>query len=274
MMARPLNYCRSMVKQFSSAMSISGFPIENKQILSHAIDLASASNKFIMPDGGRLFDDKEFKALDENEPLRLPFPMIAMEYEQTIENDNDQSEGRTLKSSKRIVFAREGGEQIYVFVCCWVDSHGIWGPLPSEVAIPVTGYLDRTKKSRDGRVLIKAQLQHNIIPLSDFSDEIGALLCLLNSLQCSNVKIENHVPKSNGKKIKTPHAFDSYHFLTIDPPKQPPGTRGSGSHRSPREHLRRGHIRRLEDRKIWVNASVVCAGAAGKVLKDYRVQAH
>lgn len=273
MTIHPLNYCRSMVKQFTSSIAIPSFPLENKRMLSHAVDLAQSSKKFIMPSGGRLFDDKEYKALDETEALRLPYPMIAMEYEQTIENDYDEAIGRTSKSSKRIVFARERDDHIYIFVCCWLDSMGMWGPLPSEAAIPVKGYLDRSKKGLDGRVPICVQLQNQIVPLSDFGDEIGSLLCLLNSLQCSNVKIENHTPKAKGKKIKTAHAFDSYHFLTIDPPKQSSFTGSSGGHRSPREHLRRGHIRRLEDRKIWVNASVVGAGSAGKISKDYIVGA-
>lgn len=272
MTIHPLNYCRSMVKQFTCSIAIPGFPPENKRMLSHAIDLAQASKKFIMPSGGRLFDDKELKALDETEALRLPYPMIAMEYEQTIQNDYDEAMGRMSKSSKRIVFARERDDHIYIFVCCWLDSMGMWGPLPTEVAIPVKMYLDRSKKSLDGRVSIRAQMQNQIAPMSDFGDEIGSLLCLLNSLQCSNVKIDHHVPKVKGKKVKTAHAFDSYHFLTIDPPKQSSFTGASGGHRSPREHLRRGHIRRLEDRKIWVNASVVGTGSAGKISKDYKVR--
>lgn len=42
---------------------------------------------------------------------------------------------------------------------------------------------------------------------------------------------------------------------------------------SPREHLRRGHIRRLEDgRKFWINAAVVAAGNGGKIHKDYGIR--
>ena len=48
----------------------------------------------------------------------------------------------------------------------------------------------------------------------------------------------------------------------------------SGHHRSPREHLRRGHIRRLADgRRIWVNAAIVGAGkGVGVVSKDYALR--
>ena len=69
--------------------------------------------------------------------------------------------------------------------------------------------------------------------------------------------------------------FDDYHVLTINVGGQ--GQRegaANGSHRSPREHLRRGHIRRLQDgRKLWVNATVVNPGVGAKVMKDYRMEA-
>jgi len=70
-----------------------------------------------------------------------------------------------------------------------------------------------------------------------------------------------------------PYPFDDYHILTIESPKAAASDGGhGGSHRSPREHLRRGHIRRLEDgRKLWINATVVNAGVGGKVSKDYRI---
>jgi hypothetical protein len=74
------NYCRQMVKQFMTAMRSPDFPERNREILARAIYLASKSQKFILPDGGRLYDDPEYKALDDNEPLSLPFPIIAIEF--------------------------------------------------------------------------------------------------------------------------------------------------------------------------------------------------
>lgn len=267
-----LNYCRQIVKYFTQQVSKPNFPKENKQVLSHVIDLALASNKFLLPSGGRLFDDKEFRALDENEPLRLPYPMIAMEYEQKTDNSDDDYFGRTLKSSKRVIFARERSGFIVMTVVVFIDDQGIWGPMP-EFAIPTTGYLDRSNKSHDGRVSILGKRQDDRIPFSDYSDEAGAMLCFLNALQCSNVKIERKAAPPRGKKAKTAHAFDSYHILTIDANKHQTQESGSGSHRSPREHLRRGHIRRLENRKVWVNATVVASGSKGCVTKDYRMDA-
>lgn len=102
------------------------------------------------------------------------------------------------------------------------------------------------------------------------------MLSFLNALQCVNVHIERSMPKKGNKKIKAALQFDSYHVLTIDVPGRPADLSGiGGPHRSPREHLRRGHIRRLTDgRRIWVNATVVAAGrGAGIVTKDYALRA-
>jgi hypothetical protein len=46
-----------------------------------------------------------------------------------------------------------------------------------------------------------------------------------------------------------------------------------GSHCSPREHLRRGHIRRIAgNRCVWVNSCVVAAGSRFGVSKDYTMR--
>lgn len=265
-----LNYCRQMVKQFSTVMRKPGFSGESRGILSHAIDLAQASQKFLLPDGGRIYDDKEYRALDENEPLRLPYPFIALEYARqrdvTIEEAGNYS-------SKVIIFARQRDDAIVFMPVIWFDSYGVWGPMP-EAAIPRTGYLDRTK-TFNGYTAIRIATADPRLPLSDYSDETGSLLCFLNILQCRNVHVERSEPKNHGKKIKAALPFDSYHVLTIDAPIAE-SCRGAatGTNRSPREHLRRGHIRRLSDgRRIWVNATVVAAGrGAGIVTKDYAIQ--
>ena len=47
----------------------------------------------------------------------------------------------------------------------------------------------------------------------------------------------------------------------------------TGTHESPRQHLRRGHIRRLESGNIWVNACVVGNSEKGVIKKSYNVAA-
>lgn len=100
--------------------------------------------------------------------------------------------------------------------------------------------------------------------------EARVVLGFLNALACSNVTIERGPAPKQGAKLKNSLPFDAYHTLVLRGPESASGNTGLGGHRSPREHLRRGHIRRLESgNKVWVNATVVNAGAPGKILKDY-----
>lgn len=263
-MSEHLNFCRQMVKQFSSL---------HKDFLDHspygvALDSADMAQKFMLPDGGRLLDDMELRALDETQPLRLPFPVICLEYRT---NQTGLTQGQSL-STKRIVFAHEDDEMIVVYPVIWMDELQAWGALP-PAALPLTGYLNRNSISADGGVFIICTKADPSFPYSDYCDELGALLGFLNALQCSNVHVERSPARKSGKKIKSALPFDDYHVLQVALATKPSGQSAGGTHRSPREHLRRGHIRTLQSgKRIWVNAAVVGAGAnAGKIFKDYAI---
>lgn len=257
-----------MVKQFTKSISSHGFHKLNKEILSHNIDLANKSQKFILPDGGLLYDDPEYKALDESEELHLPYSIIALEY---TRNNIPTNQGEE-KSSKAILFVRENDDSIVLSPIAWIDRLAVWAPLP-EAGIPKIDYLDRSMLPSKGYPAIKLYLANENISISDYANEARVLLCFLNVLHCNNVHIERSESKKSSRLIKPAIKFDAYHFLTIDALKKAnkvSDVQTFGNHRSPREHLRRGHIRRLEDgRRIWVKATVVASGSAGVISKDY-----
>lgn len=65
-----------------------------------------------------------------------------------------------------------------------------------------------------------------------------------------------------------------YRVLQISAPRATGVSNGGGQHASPRAHLRRGHVRRLEERTVWVRPAMVNAGATaavGKVEKEYSI---
>lgn len=261
-----LNYCRQLTKQLYREIESSGKVTHQQQL---AMLAAKVSTKFLLPDGGRLVDDQEFKALDESQALRLPYQVIALEY---YRGGFDPAPGLN-KSSKAIVFAHEYEDNIALTQVSWGDELRRW-VIAGTVLIPKTGFIDRSVML-NGRVGVK--YSHPAPPATheDFADEVGAFLSFLNILQCSNVHVERRLPKLGNKKSKSALGFDSYHILTIDvPPSTGISGAQTGPHRSPREHLRRGHIRRLSDgRRIWVNATVVGAGkGAGVVSKDYALR--
>lgn len=94
-------------------------------------------------------------------------------------------------------------------------------------------------------------------------------------LGCSNVETaDNPAPAALNKKRARAGKFPVLEYKTlvlkIDAPRTS-GQAGGGTHASPRVHLRRGHVRRLESgRRAWVQACVV-GSTHGMVLKDYRI---
>ena len=118
----------------------------------------------------------------------------------------------------------------------------------------------------------------NAVAMQDCLDELPAVLNLIEVLACRNVISETQTPSAalNKKRVsngKTP--FYEYKVLTLDgsnvAASMSSATGTSGI--SPRVHLRRGHIRRLPDRVVWVNAAVVGNRNSGMLVKDYSVLA-
>lgn len=289
-MIEHLNYCRQFRKQAEPFLKTPSLSLELRASVSQAVDLAQISTKFILPSGGRLFDDKELRGLDETVELRLPYPYIALEYHQPpmreayeaamyLNGEPVFQPEEAVVAPKRIAFARERDQWIIVTIVFCTAHDGLWRVLP-ECAIPTTNYLNRGLPSINGRVGMNIMLPGNIpggAHHSDYGDEVGAVMCFLNALQCSNVRVERSVSAIKGKALKAAIPFDTYHILTIEPSAGAPvGLVGANpDRRSPREHLRRGHIRRYETGlKIWVNAAVISGGRGfAKVEKDYRVAA-
>jgi hypothetical protein len=287
-----LNFCRQIRAQFevpnmAVARGIDPGPgVDGKRVLvlmQHYAMLAATAQKFILPESGYLLDDPDLRALDDSEPLRLPFPSIALEYiadESRIESDQ-------TNAPKRVIFAREIWTEdrkvgaITVGSVVYAKAYGVWIPYP-EIQMGLLDYVDRTRRSEtSGRFLYHVRggsaLEDERI-VRDYGAEIDVLLSFLNALQCSNVSVDRSEPR----KSKIRHqgqgvlGFDVYHYLTISTAgeRDEGGTHSSGMHRSPREHVRRGHVRRLPSgRKTWVNSTVVGAGReGGKIKKDYVVQ--
>lgn len=262
-----LNFCRHMVKQLTQISAIPS--IDNKMRVQalHLIDLSNASQKFMLPAGGILLDDDELRALDGAAPMRLPHPFVALEY--------------CFKESggKVITFAREhlDSASIAVTPMFYAEANGCWSHFPTFF-IPTEP--DHAITSRDqNRAHLNFVIPESIVDAASKQVCIGAasvVLAFLNALQCANVHTERIQPrKAKGKRIKAALPFDACHVLVIDAPGRAIDGFGFGcQHRSPREHLRRGHIRRLVDgRRIWVNATVVAAGrGAGVVTKSYAVR--
>lgn len=276
------NFCRQFLQQIARIQEGQKQHPEVVHALEGMAQIARRAIKFILPHDGRLHDDPALRSLDENEPLNLPFPCIALEYTRGDPQEQRLIEANNLVySSKAIVFAMDDDpEGIHIKVCIapWIDRARTWTPLP-PLFIPKVGYLNRSVQDSDGRPAIVIYMTNRKFR-NEYNDELGALLAFLNILQCQNVHIEQLPARQ--KTVHRKHEvlpFDSYRLLTVDTAsRERAGHDGPDrvqDRHSPREHLRRGHIRRLADgRRLWINAMVVAAGnSGGKIHKTYRLKA-
>lgn len=254
---------------------------------------AAQAKKFVLPKGGRIFDT-ELRALPDE--IRLPFPQIVVEYEAgdaTGAAEQVFGKSDTHSVPKRIAYAQESDDGWIDIVVMCGSRDGNWTMLPYVASVqrydgsfPRVAQPEITSKTNAKVVDSLVTVMHKLGDAADridrwelrarvdTMDEVNAVLSLVEALSCINVASETlparKANKSAAKRGAIP--FDEYHVLTI---KSSSGSQshGNGSGRSPREHLRRGHIRRIADgRRVWVNSCVVSAGSAGTITSEYQIK--
>lgn len=107
-------------------------------------------------------------------------------------------------------------------------------------------------------------------PLRILANLLSVLSCTNTVIQDSEEKPSRSENKKRREKNKLP--FFEFKVLGIKAEKvvgASKGHGGSGSHQSPRSHLRRGHIRRLKTKNVWVNSCVVGDPNKGSIDKEY-----
>jgi hypothetical protein len=291
-----MNFLRKAIPELKKLIPFYKNPVFTS-LTNSVFDKAVKAQKFILPNGGRIFDT-DFKAVPDI--LNLPFPEIVMEYScQGLDGGlvQEQIGDASVSAPNRIVFAKQ--QDNFITVCTMVQYKT---PTTYWYFMPYLALI--TLKSSDNNVLpnplaskkpIIKSITNNFITVSyydigdiakqrlgddwekfaamDLNDEIGAVLALIEALSCKNVQIEKLPIRKPNKSAAKRGAllFDEYSVLTI--------TRTNnnyavvvGTHRSPREHLRRGHIRHLSTGNIWVNSTVVSSNAGGKINKIYKLE--
>lgn len=116
----------------------------------------------------------------------------------------------------------------------------------------------------------------------DIASEIRIMAEMMTALSCSNVgtEVQSPPPKLNKARLKAGREpFHDVHVLVVggtvlgEPGRNNSVTGPDGY--QVRQHVRRGHVRRLADgRRLWVNSTVVAAGSKhGAAHKTYDVAA-
>lgn len=245
-----------------------------------------SAQKFRLPIDGVVLDVLNIKEIREQEvdfdirwffdnylPIaKLPYPVITLEYLQNHENSIN------VKTILLIdVSPNEKQWRINYFYN--VYSNGVartkgWQPFFYTLIfdVPLMQYDFISNPMANDTQLDKEMHEH-------FTNELlmalYVLLSFLAALNCSNIEQKDQLApvklnkkrESNGKLP----LFD-YKVLTINT-KETISKKGesTGTHASPRQHLRRGHIRRLKNKHVWVNSCVVGDATKGMVKKDYNI---
>lgn len=273
-----LNFCRQIRKQIED-MKLTGMydRLRTHMPTTDLHTLLEPAVKFTLPMNGLLIEDKNFRALDEIEDLRLPYPIVALEFQRDPAWYDDYTPGGLSDEvrwpTKIVLLLIES--KAHISLATWSYAMGHWFTLP-PVLIPQKNALYRNAAG-EVQVAVRAPSDEAMGPyaarktdlMNDSQAEVTVLLAFLNALACSNVNIEKLPPRKSGKKLGA-LPFDEYHVLSVLRSSGGGVNHAHADHRSPREHLRRGHIRRLQSgSKIWVNAAVINAGSSGKIHKQY-----
>jgi hypothetical protein len=258
--------------------------------------------KFVMPENGKIFDTK-LAALPEI--IKLPYESIVVEYECTNKGGLSEEHFGATKvapARKRIVIASQRGDVITVvsMVCFNVNLIERWQIQPYLACVLTNAkeedYLKNDElekvfgdKVRGNNVIENLGVYfYDICGLAekhfggrweenaycDMMDECNSIMGLIEALSCKNVGIET-LPRrkmNKGAMKRGALPFNDYHVLTVTGQPKSAEAYGDAHHRSPREHLRRGHIRRLLTGNTWVNSTVVNAGIGSKIIKTYALE--
>lgn len=222
---------------------------------------------FIVPDVGErdsdevsLWGDGELIGL-QGKPLHLPFKKI------TIENEYLAKKGYDA-------YGDESWKAVYVAT----ESDGV---------IYITALFNNEYK--EGSFELDASITHLTVMASDELDQKHheylvnhsgvemEVLLLLEVLSLGNVTTSNCQERStkNHKRVKAGKlpiyetkmlVIGSNHSESSGP------SNVTGSHASPRQHLRRGHVRRLPGGNVWIKPCVIGNGSNGVIDKTYIVK--
>lgn len=249
-----------------AAKALEKVPIESCQLLSKAYMKAV---HFIGVQGGFILDDN-LKGLEDITQWALPFESITLEYDisEDIKCCLYAAQDRSL-----------GG--IYVHYCISVGKDA-WWPSPIMIFYSSDDMHNCMPKLKSVKKIWGDIFGENEATIKDNIKMSGYitrdLLEFVEALSCSNVVIDTldrPCVSKNIKRVKKGKLpFYEVKILTIKASTNVGiDTINAGFHTSPRQHLRRGHIRKHPTAgKIWVNSCVVGSATNGVLHKIYQLK--
>jgi hypothetical protein len=276
-------------------------PIHNGEMVQWCAEALETGIKFLLPNGGRILNDK-LKGLPDQ--LNLPYPVTILEYPVVSSNPSlavlEYGIENTVIARKRVALAYQMAENIVAVFSIYqqMNKHSYeWILYPTFACVfsNKSGAIDQSLLKRmpiSDLVVVKEDVGIMYQPIHasvrevwsdwelkaamDLSDEVNAVLELIEVLACKNVRSDTAFKRKG--KSKAPCKQDLYKILTVG--HNTTATVGNEEKKeqyevrertSPREHLRMGHIRRYADHQIFIQPTIVNPGVGGKVTKGYLV---
>lgn len=266
-----------------------GFIEDSKKYLTISTAIKN-SIKFVVPDGGLILDDN-LKGLNKLSEVKLPYDSICIEF--------------LRDKVKYVILAIQTKDGIVVYDIVKLGNTEEWVGNPHQCTIPYKWTYEIYENKESISNVADVENPNNSIVLEHFSvvlPSLYELLCskigkkkandlclhfltiashcvlgLCEALSCANIVIEPLTTidkKKNEKRIKAGKLpLYETKILTIKTPAiQIKSDSKCGSHASPRQHLRRGHIRRYPNKNIWINACIVGDPMKGVINKSYVIK--
>jgi hypothetical protein len=278
---------------FCDYLSFLGHPEDAASVFA-TIKTINESVKFCIEDNGRIFNDG-LKALKGNR-INLPFKKTCIEYyhhNTTGQKDYVIEEGHSVERMSEVVLIcadieeviatvpSDISDSIVISMVLFFEKDKRWQLAEHGICVKKDYFIDGIglqsftsipgyKKQCDekfGRT--------NVEDLTSSVPYLKSAFEFLEALSCRNVEqsIYQQASPKNEQRLKS-HKLPIYEtkFLTIKQTVKEYSKNGIVTyHASPRQHLRRGHIRRIESGNIWVNSCVVGDSSKGVIEKQYKV---
>lgn len=256
------------------------------------------AEKFMLPQDGLLFDDTNASHFARF--FKLPFKSVVLEYDGTT-GRYGVAPRNAYESVKVVLLAYEGHLGSFkeratdgadgVIVCVGYSQQanpGLWFLMPATIFIPYGSQASEFAANIDRTIV--GVLYPGIVDDADSSDfgicaravikEALALFHFCSAVNCSNVTYDTiKAPKFINSKRKTKDELPLYEYkiLTVDVRPRHADTGDvlptGRKHASPRQHLRRGHIRHYKSGKnVWIQQMTVGDPAKGRIDKDYVIR--
>ena len=235
------------------------------------LGLMNNAQHFAMPDNGLILDNHCEGLYDK--PFHLPYPTITIEF--FINKPNGFF-------NKAIIVCTEKDNMIEAYSIMYSIEMKVWHLMSLGTAISCDKPF--TEKGLNYHELLANDYEEAVAKVGDniFKEVVRGfvqrpLMEMLQALTCKNIYINSLEfidPKKNERRIKAGKLpfYETKILCVKSTGSEIDKTHKGGTHASPRQHLRRGHIRRYATYNIWINSQIIGKSSNGIISKSYEVR--